>query len=144
MFLTDSDFRQSVADTLKMNVSALSAYWDRLAVEAHTTAYKDIRGALLARGFSAAQIDAWDRGQEFERDLGLYWALVRGAGLHQYQREFVDALDRREELKAVHVETIAGAPQDPSGSPAKISSGRFDTTDPTTGEEDTWTRSTPL
>ena len=138
MFLTDTDFRQALADTLKMDVAKLGAYWDRQCKQAHESAYLDVRGALLARGFSASQADSWARGAEFERDIGLFWALVRGAGVHNYGSDFIDRLDRRAELMTVMVEVESGAPQEPSGTPPRIDSGVLDTS------EDRWTRETPV
>ncbi len=138
MFLTDIAFRQTIADVLKTDVSKMAPGWDRVCQDAHETAYKDIRRALLARGFSAAAIDAWDSGEEFERDIGVWWAMnkARAAGLCKITTEDIQPFDRREELKTVFVETSAGVPQLPSGTPPAIAAGRFDTTN------DTWTRET--
>jgi hypothetical protein len=144
MFLVDKDFRQALADTLKVDVADLGSYWDRQCQQAHNSAYLDIRGALLARGFLSAQIDTWDRGAEFERDIGLYWALVRGAGVHQFDPTFVDRLDRRAELMTVMVEMVGGDPEPPAGDPGRISFGMLNTTDPVTGADDKWTRDTPV
>jgi hypothetical protein len=46
-------------------------------------------------------VDAWDRGSEFETDIGLYWCLVKGAGLHGYDSTYIKLLDRRKELETV-------------------------------------------
>jgi len=138
VFLTDSEFRQALADTLKVDVAKLGAYWDRQCKQAHESAYLDVRGALLARGFTATQADSWARGAEFERDIGLYWAFVRGMGVHNIGSEFIDRLDRRVELQTVMVEIASGAPQEPAGTPPRIDFGTLVTT------EDRWTRETVL
>jgi hypothetical protein len=142
-FLTDTEFRQSLADTLKVNAAELGGYWDRLCQEAHLSAYRDVRGALLMRGFAPGQIDQWDRGAEFERDLGLYWALVRGSNVHSFDQTAIDRLDRRKELETVMVELAGGAPQVPAGTPPRIEFGVLSTTD-ADGNDDRWTKDTPL
>lgn len=143
MFLDPKDFRQATADTLKVNVAELGEYWDRLCEQAQQSAFRDIRGALITRGFTAAQVDTWDRGEEFERDIGLYWVLIRGAGVQRlYSSEDIAKLDRREELKTTLVEIASGAPQDPAAVPAKISGGQFVTE--IDGVADRWTKDTVL
>lgn len=121
-FLTDAAMKQIVADSLKVEIATLPTVWDRIVTGANATAYLDVRGCLLRRGFEATEIDAWDRGAEFQRDLGLYWSLVRGAGLHGYDDRWVGKLDRRKELEDVLVET-SGAPQAPSFDPTGIEHG---------------------
>lgn len=137
MFLTDDEFRESLAITLKIDVGRLGKHWDLLCQEAHKSAYFDVRGALLARGYAASEVDNWDRGPEFERDIGLFWALLRGSRFHNYGTDVVDKLDRREELKSVMVENL-GTVQIPSGTPPRIDGGLLDTTN------DEWTVDTPL
>lgn len=147
MFLTDPDVRQSVAGLLKQDAATLAGYWDRLIQECHASAYYDVRGALLQRGFTVAQVDGWDRGAEFERDLTLYWCMVRG-GLHVHaiSAEQLDRLDRRKELETVLVETAA-APQPPAHDPGRITHGVLATTYTDAAgadREDRWTRDTRL
>lgn len=142
--MADKDFRQDLADTLKIDVADLGAYWDRLCKQSHESAYLDIRGALLARSFTVGQIDSWGRGAEFERDIGLYWALVRGARVHNIGGDEIERLDRRAELLTVMVELDSGAVQEPAGEPARISYGVLSTTNLSTGEDDPWTRETVL
>ena len=147
MFLTDDDVRQSVAGLLKMDVAGLAGYWDRLVKECHASAYYDVRGILLQRGFTSAQVDTWDRGAEFERDLTLYWCMVRGGTIvPAASSEQLDRLDRRKELETVLVESAA-APQPPAHDPGRISHGVMATTyTDADGVEQTdrWTKDTVL
>lgn len=147
MFLTDADVRLAVAGTLKVDPADLAGYWDDLIRQCHQSAYWDVRGALLQRGFTAAQVDAWDRGAEFERDLTIYWCLVRGGTLvPALSAEALDRLDRRAELAAVLVETAA-APQPPARTPGQIAAGVLaDTYTDAAGavRTDRWTRDTVL
>lgn len=143
MFVSDSTFRLAVAAALKMDVADLGAYWDAQAQRAHQSAYLDIRGALLARGFTAAQVDAWARGEEFEHDIGLFWALVRGGRPAHITEEMLAALDRRAELATVTVEIDSGTPQTPSTVPGRIVAGVLATVD-ADGNDDRWTRDTVI
>lgn len=136
-FLTDAELKTSLAATLKVASGDLPAYWDTLVTECNSAAYLDVRGGLLQRGFTSTQVDAWDRGKEFQRDIGLYWLLVKGAGLHEYDQKFVMLLDRRKELQTVIVE-LNGESHTPAGDPPTARFNRFDTTN------DQWTMEKPL
>jgi hypothetical protein len=79
----------------------LADFWTNIISDSLNSAYLDIVSALMARGYTKAQVDAWDRGSEFETDIGLYWCLVKGAGLHGYDSTYIKLLDRRKELETV-------------------------------------------
>lgn len=103
--------------------------WDRHCADASAAAYQDIRGALLARGFTDDQINAWDRLEEFSRALGTYWALYAGMGLQGGYDDRFEQFDRRAELATIPV-TIDGALQLPAlGDPSVIGAGRLTDTD---------------
>lgn len=138
MFLSDGQIKQSLADTLKVDLAELEPYWDRLVTECHLSGYQTMRGHLLSRGFTALQVDNWARGAEFERDLSLYWLLKRGSTLHNYDKDTVEAFNRFKELELMAVETDAGLPQAPGGDPGMIASGNFST------EDDDWTKDTVI
>lgn len=137
MFLTDEEFRAHVSGAVKTGLSDMAGYWDSLCQKAHESAYFDVRGALLARGFTAAQVDQWPRGAEYERDIGLYWVGIR-SDLMENDLERLKLLDRRQELMTVMVELPNGQPQDPTGPPQLIYVGLLD------DSCDRWTRNTPL
>ena len=86
----------------------LAAYWDNIITDANNSAWEDIREKLGRRGFTETQIDTWDRSEEFNKDIGLYWCLVKGGVGHNYDDRFIRQLDRRAELETIQV-TIAGA-----------------------------------
>lgn len=112
---------QALADTLKVAVEDLDDAWGRIARDAEAAARAEVRGRLLARGCTAAQADGWDRLAEYARDIGLYFALVRGAGLHGYEDKWVARLDRRGELDASVVRSAGARPP----SAALCGSGRY-------------------
>lgn len=99
--LLDTDVLADLADVLKQAAADLPDHWGRIVPRAHASAVQEIYGRLLNRGFTAAQVDAWDRVEEFERDLSLYWCLVRGGAYGQIDEAALKALDRRKELDAV-------------------------------------------
>ncbi len=83
-------------------------YWVTIVADAQTSAYQEIVGRLIERGFTEAQINSWDRGAEFELVIMKYWALVNGGGLSgNYDDRFIKMLDRRRELDDVMI-AVAG------------------------------------
>lgn len=127
MFNTDAIILQAVSDTLQaVGVSNLPAQWTNIAAQAHVWAYNTIVSALSGRGFTPAQILAWDRGAEFEGDLAIYRALSRGGALANLDDKFIRTFDRREELKDVFY-TTGGAIQDAQGTAGQVGVGDMDT-----------------
>jgi hypothetical protein len=119
VFIDSAELTTILEGALKVSAGALPDYWAKIVTDALASAYRDIRGALIQRSFTAAQVDAWDRGAEYQRDIGLYWCLVRGAGMHGYDDRFIKMLDRRKELETVLVEAASGSPQQSAGNPEK-------------------------
>jgi hypothetical protein len=114
-WLSDADLLQAVADVLQVkDVAALAEFWDRRVADANRAAVQDIAGRLAARGYSPAQVQGWDRGREYNRHLGLYFALLDGGAAYSLLPEQVKLYDRRKELDAVAV-TVAGAVAQPAG-----------------------------
>ena len=126
MFVTDTELKARVASLMSVAPSGLAAKWDMIVRDSNRAAYNEIVGVLSGRGYTAAQIAAWVRGEEFEADIGLYWALVKGGGLEGYSDTFINKLDRREELAEVDV-VVDGVVVDPD-SEGDIGFGDFDTT----------------
>lgn len=146
-FLTDGQLETALAAALKVaSVSDLDDYWDTIVPQANAAAYQEILGRLLRRGFTKAQVDAWDRGSEFQRDIGLYYALIKGGVYAGYDPRTVQALDRRKELDSVLV-FVSGVWKTPEESPGTCGSGSLspsgifnfpDPTDPNSGEYTEW------
>lgn len=117
MFLPDTDIQTALAAILKTaSFGDLPNFWTVIVQNAHPQAFNDIQTALLRRGFSVAQVQAWDQGPYFERTQTLYWCLVNGAGLHNYDPKYIVMLDRRRELPTVEV-TNGGIWQAPAITP---------------------------
>ena len=115
-FITNNQLLQAIADRLKLaSTSELPAYWSStIGPDANTAAYQEIVGQLLARGYSKSQVDAWDRGAEFQKSIGLFFALSNAGVYAGYDPETIENLDRREELERVIV-TVSGEWVKPTG-----------------------------
>jgi hypothetical protein len=156
MFLTDTQTYSALADTLKAAGLQIPDWWRSINQSSHAWAYNEIVSRLLARGFTQAQIAAWDRGAEFEQDLTIYRAMARGAMTEEnVTAEFIGMFDRREELtgnpskdlKPVLVAN-AGVWQTPADTPGTVGVGAVGTAgfvfnfpdpqDPGTGNSLVW------
>lgn len=120
-FLTDAQLQTQLEAVLQVAPGSLSAgdagHWLTIITAANASAYSDLQGTLLGRGLSATQVDTWGRGAEFQRDIGIFWCLVKGAAGHNYDDKFVKALDRRADLKTVALLDSDGDPLVPPDPP---------------------------
>jgi hypothetical protein len=102
--LTDADIKAAVAAALKKaSADDLPAYWDEIVEAAHVSGWQDVLEALLRRGFTAAQVEAWDRAAEFERKQSLYHALLNGGGLESFDLTGVRLYDQSKKLEVIQV-----------------------------------------
>lgn len=137
-FLTDDDLKGSVKAFLKVKASeALPTYWDEIITRSNDSAYQDIVGVLLGRGYTMSQISTWDRREEFNRDIGMFWALTRGMGAHDYSDIHIMKLDRRKELQTVALQT-SNEQKDPERIEGIIVSGTLDDEDDLYTRESFW------
>lgn len=128
-YITDAELKTALAPVLrKASVHDLNPLWDGIVPDANEAAYNEIIGRLTNRGYSVAQIDQWARRYEFNRDIGLFWCLVKGAGLDGYDDKWIDRLDRREELDEVTI-VIDDEVADIADTTAAIGHGPLSTTD---------------
>ena len=94
------------------STATIAPYWDPLVIVANTQAYGEILMAFQKRGYTTAQIDQWDRGAEIQTDQALFFAFMKGAGLHTFNDVAILVLDRRKELEEMPL-TIDGVVVDP-------------------------------
>jgi hypothetical protein len=97
-FITPSDLLQFASDVLHKEAEDLDPSWQRLASRAVTQGWAELANIILARGYSAAQLDAWDFRANWNADQALYMLLGYGAGLSDYPTTFRDSFDHRKEL----------------------------------------------
>lgn len=128
-----TDVLQRIADAIKKDPSTLQAWWVNHANSALVYAQNEVKGKLIARGFTSSQIASWDRYDEFVSDIALFRALVLGGMLEGFDRTWVDCIDRRKELKAVqvfvngaYINPAAGSDGPGQAVAAPITSGRCD------------------
>ena len=124
-FITDA-FLLGRVEALLKTIQGSSQFntpgWLLIVADANVAAVNEIYGQLTARGFLATQIAGWDRAAEYNLDIGLYWSLVKGAGLSSADDKWVKGLDRRKELETVQV-VSAGVWQTPLGPPLAVGVG---------------------
>jgi len=124
-YLSDDALKRALRDRLGLAASAvLPDRWNQVVTDANATGYQDILNHLRARGYTPAQIDGWDSRAVFNRDLGLFWALTNGAGLHGFDDRYINKLDRRAELDSLLI-LVGGVAVDPgdTGAEGQISTG---------------------
>lgn len=100
-WIDEKDLADYVKDHLqKSKVEVLKPFWDSLIRRSQIAAYNEIVTAFANSGFTLAQITQWDRGEEFQMDIGAWWALKRIGVMHSdiLGQQNLDALDRRPEL----------------------------------------------
>jgi hypothetical protein len=115
VFVQDATLLAHVQAVLAVEALDPATPWTAIAHYANVAAYGQIRRALMLRGLSQAQVDSWDDGAEYQLDLGLFWALTKGGCTKDYDQKFIQALDRRDELKTAYL-TTGGAPVVPATS----------------------------
>jgi len=99
-YVSDGQVLTMVADVLKVQPADLPAFWAATIVpQANERAFATIQSELLRRGFTADQVDAWDRRVEVNRDLAIYYALRRGGAYAGYDEATVQSFDVRADLK---------------------------------------------
>lgn len=137
-WIDEAQLAQYVKDHLqKAQAEQLKPYWDTMIRQGVRSAYNEIRAAFGSRGFTPAQIDQWDRGEEFQLDIGAWWALKRLGVMHSdiLGQANLDALDRRVDLwgkppdKLPAVLLIDGVIQQPLGDYGQPTTGAIETTE---------------
>ncbi len=130
--VTLAQVKRAFAPVLSTSPERLEPRYDDVLEGALVKANSAVDGALLGRGYSAAQAQAWDRRAEFVTDLAVFWALATGGLFADLDQAVLDRFDRRKELDLAAV-LIGGALQGPQpvtdgGSLGGLGGGRFDTT----------------
>jgi hypothetical protein len=91
-------------------------------------AYQEIVTVLTERGYTAAQIAAWDRGAEFNRKIGVCLSLTNIGVNHEVDEQRLDRICKcREELLTVSV-LVSGVLVEPSSDAADFGHGTMSTT----------------
>lgn len=126
-FITDDDVKEQVAAELSLaDATALEAKFDTICPWAATKASGVIRRTLVARGYTVAQVEAWDDLDEFAVQLSVYWSMARGLnnGANDVWVEKLKAAE--EELENVPI-LIDGEVADPEGEDSRVGQGDLST-----------------
>lgn len=94
MAITSEELKTSVAAyVLKGESDELIDAWDVIIPDALETAYQELLAILVNRGYTKAQVDAWDGLNAYWRRLATYYAITLGSGLVQnYDDKWVEKL----------------------------------------------------
>jgi hypothetical protein len=124
-YLTDDQATAAVAAFMKVNADALPDNFAEIVPEAHATAVAQLASFAAARGFTAGPPAAWAAGPGYERDLTVYWAAVKGAGLFNYDDRWTEKLNRWKELQGVTITDSSGAVITPTGTETAVGYGKL-------------------
>lgn len=115
-YVTTTELLQGVADVLKVADPAdLEGYYARIVPDAIGRAYQDVLAALLGRGYTLPQVDAWGSNAVYNRDIALFWTLTLAGGLGPYTDQQIAKLDRRKELERITLTDAGGNVLTPAG-----------------------------
>lgn len=100
---------QDVKDILKLaDDQNLEAYWSRLIEKARQTAYSDLIDILIGRGYTIAQLDAWDSREVYNRQQALFWLYTETSLGMGYDDKEINKLNRAEQLRKATTIMING------------------------------------
>lgn len=125
-YITDATLKAAVAGSLGVDgPTALPAHWDKIVPWANRDAYQRIRAYMMGRGYTAAQVDAWEARAEFNERLGVCTAIKRAA----MRGEDVNVQAAIEECKEVveELKTIPVVLEDALATSGRVSFGDVDT-----------------
>lgn len=124
-FIDDATLKTKVQELLSLDVFP-SVDWAAIITDSNQSATNEIYSALLDRDYAFGDAQGWDRAIEFNTDLALYWALTKGGATGDFEDKFINALDRRAELKTCAV-TVGGILVRPGvlTSRGRVSSGQL-------------------
>lgn len=127
-YITDAVIKAGLAARLGYSQDEQESHWDTLARNGNNAAYGMIRRALVARGYSATQIDQWDDREEFNLNLAICYAIRHGATTRNYDQQAIDKICQQytEELKTVSL-LVSGELVTPSGAVGSVSRGTLST-----------------
>lgn len=72
---TDLEIKKAVKSVLGADPTGpLASHWDELIARANPRGYRHVRAALIGRGYTASQLDAWESRTDWNRTAALYFA----------------------------------------------------------------------
>lgn len=138
-FIDDQALQKYVAAVLHRSGVAVttdvqqSTFWPAIVSQANLAAYNEIFDRLIRRGWTPAQIAAWDRGAEVQTAIGAFNAVRDGGFLDQVQTAILENLKRyfdETNPKNVLDNTLVTNSQQwqiPGDAPGTVGTGALDT-----------------
>lgn len=128
-YITKDDATKSAASLMRMRgAESLPAHWGPQIDAALERSYQVIREALIGRGFTAAQVDAWDARRVYQRQIMICYLFENGGLPDDFSGS--QSLDRAckmlEQLQTCQV-IVSGVLVVPAGTSAGVGYG--DSTD---------------
>ncbi len=115
-WVDSATLEQDVKDILKLSEDGtLEPYWLRLIEKARQTGYTDLTEILLGRGYTIAQLDAWDNREVYNRQQALFWLYTESSLGIGYDDKEINKLDRRPQLLKAATIMVNGVPVVPGG-----------------------------
>lgn len=114
MWMTDDDLGDRVARFLHredhVDLYSTDDLWQGIVHDANLRAFQFLQTLVLSKGFSEAQLEGWDRGLDFQRRLGTYYALKEGAILtDNFDYKNLEAMNCEKEAdKAINTAILVG------------------------------------
>lgn len=130
-WITDAELKTELAGALGLAASSsLPTHFSSILVTtANSRAYTKVRGVLMGRGFTAAQLDAWEARTDWNKRLGVLAAFIHAAKRGEKYETSNLLQEWKEALEELMTETIviADEPVYPTGDNGRVSTGDYDT-----------------
>jgi hypothetical protein len=124
--VSEKDVQEQVKAILSVDAFDVASGWPRICASAVRSAYGLIYRALAARGYSPAQVAAWDALDDLWSDIAVWFAIVKGGLTKDFDAKYLQLFDRRGELNGILL-TIGGVIVGPAVS--AVASGKLATAD---------------
>lgn len=127
-WITPLDLTTTLEQGLKVGTGALESYWVGIIARCVERGYVDIKNYLMGKGYTLAQLDAWDDRTIYTRDQSLFYAYIEGGGPEDQSERDIKRLDRltllmkSEDAIALSIGGVMVRP-DGTGSGAAINAG---------------------
>lgn len=128
-WITDAALKTAIAlADAQASSSALPAHLAGAAASANVAAYNRIRSVLFNRGFTSAQIAAWDEREDWNTRVGVvlaFWSASKGDEDRgePFRREYESLMEELQDAAII----IGGEMVNPTGAGTRVSYGDYDT-----------------
>jgi hypothetical protein len=107
--------REQVASNLRLTAAQLDPAWDNICSHSARRAAAELRSILVIKGYTPAEVAAWDDAFTYSQLLATYFALCSGSALTGFDTKTIEWMDCRPELRQAVALIIGGEAVAPSG-----------------------------